>query len=95
MHSRAVKCLQNLLTSHDIDPRYADVDCKARVASLYIPLVGILIDNLGKLYSWPMVHDDTAAPDLQRIVWPDSAKSENLNIILTAISDNVPNAKGK
>ena len=55
----------------------------ARVANLYLPLVGILIDNLPKLFAWPSEGE-------VRIVWPDS-KNENLNLILTAISDNVPN----
>ena len=42
--------LCNLLASHDSDPRYQDLDIKARIASLYLPLVSIVIDALPQLY---------------------------------------------
>lgn len=84
MHSRSINAIRNLMTTHDIDPRYRDGESKARVASLYLPLVGILIDHLGKLYAW------TAEGEI-RIIWPNSQNDQNLNLILTAISDNMPN----
>ena len=31
---------RNLLTTHDIDPRYCEPECRARVANLYLPLIG-------------------------------------------------------
>ena len=68
---------------HDSDPRYQDREVRARVASLYLPLVGICIDNLARLYSWSHVGE-------VRIVG-SSDPNEHLNMILTAISDNVPN----
>lgn len=52
LHARAVNLLRNLLTSHDWDPRYSDASCKARVAALYLPLIGVLLDGLPRLYDW-------------------------------------------
>ena len=34
---------RNLLTTHDIDPRYCEPECRARVANLYLPLIGSAI----------------------------------------------------
>ena len=86
VQTKAVNCIRNLICFHDSDPRYKDRECRARVASLYLPLVGIVIDNLGKLYSWSTEGE-------VRIVG-SANPNEHLNLILTAISDNVPNAKG-
>lgn len=44
--------MRNLLTSHDWDDRLAESDQKARVASLYLPLIGIVLDALPLLYDW-------------------------------------------
>lgn len=52
MHARAANLVRNLLTSHDWDPRYSDSTCKARVATLYLPLIGVLIDTLPHLFDW-------------------------------------------
>ncbi len=83
VHSRAVNSIRNLLAGHDADPRFKDSECRARVANLYLPIVGIMIDNLAKLYSWPTEGET-------RIVGTGN-QNEHLNLILTAISDNVPN----
>ena len=50
------------------------------------PLIAIIIDNLGKLYSW-------AAEGEVRIVG-NNQQNEHLNMILNVISDNLPNVKG-
>lgn len=52
LHARAANLVRNLLTSHDYDVRYADANCKARVATLYLPLIGVLLDALPHLYDW-------------------------------------------
>ncbi len=49
-HYRAINVIRHLLTSHDSDLRFQDVDVKSRVASLYLPLVGIVMDALPQLY---------------------------------------------
>uniref|UniRef100_A0A8C7ZTD8 Dedicator of cytokinesis 7 n=1 Tax=Oryzias sinensis TaxID=183150 RepID=A0A8C7ZTD8_9TELE len=51
--SKVVSVVHNLLSSHDSDPRYADVEVKARVAMLYLPLIGIVMEAL------PHLHDFT------------------------------------
>lgn len=45
------------MTCHDCDPRYADPECRARVAALYLPLLGIVMDSLGQLHTGP--HDNS------------------------------------
>lgn len=46
------------MTSHDIDPRYVDSDTRARVAVLYLPLLGIVMDTIPQLHQiLPEVHD--------------------------------------
>uniref|UniRef100_A0A8C8GF99 Dedicator of cytokinesis 7 n=1 Tax=Oncorhynchus tshawytscha TaxID=74940 RepID=A0A8C8GF99_ONCTS len=50
---KVVSVVHNLLSSHDSDPRYADPEVKARVATLYLPLIGIVMETL------PQLHDFT------------------------------------
>lgn len=38
------------MASHDADPRFQTPDAKARIASLYLPLIGIVADALPQLY---------------------------------------------
>ncbi|XP_035782880.1 dedicator of cytokinesis protein 7-like [Anopheles albimanus] len=49
LHAKAINCLRDLLTSHDLDPRYSEVDARARVAALYLPLLGIVMDAIPQL----------------------------------------------
>nr|XP_043900232.1 dedicator of cytokinesis protein 7 isoform X8 [Solea senegalensis] len=53
LHKKVVNVVHNLLSSHDSDPRYADPEVKARVAMLYLPLIGIIMETL------PQLHDFT------------------------------------
>ncbi|KAK7862685.1 hypothetical protein R5R35_000927 [Gryllus longicercus] len=50
LHSKVVNIIRNLMTCHDCDPRYTEPDCKARVAALYLPLLGIVMDALPQLH---------------------------------------------
>ncbi len=50
MHSKSVALVRNMLTCHDIDPRYSEQEYRARVANLYLPLVGIVLDAVGCLH---------------------------------------------
>lgn len=52
LHSKIVNIIRNLMTSHDSDVRYAEPECKAIVAALYLPLLFIVMDMLPQLYSW-------------------------------------------
>ena len=38
------------MASHDADLRFQDIDIKSRVASLYLPLLGIVMESLNQLY---------------------------------------------
>ena len=87
VHMKAVNSIRCLLTSHDVDSRYQEAGLRSRVANLYLPLIAIIIDNLGKLYSW------TAEGEV-RIVGTNH-QNEHLNMILNVISDNLPNARGE
>uniref|UniRef100_A0A8C2KPQ7 Dedicator of cytokinesis 7 n=1 Tax=Cyprinus carpio TaxID=7962 RepID=A0A8C2KPQ7_CYPCA len=53
LHKKVISVVHNLLSSHDSDPRYADFEVKARVALLYLPLIGIVMETL------PQLHDFT------------------------------------
>lgn len=44
--------VHNLLSSHDSDPRYADPQVKARVAMLYLPLIGVIMEAVPQLYDF-------------------------------------------
>lgn len=54
LHKKVVNIVRNLMTSHDRDSRYSDPNCKARVASLYMPLLGIILRSL------PLLHKSSA-----------------------------------
>ncbi|XP_077992756.1 dedicator of cytokinesis protein 7-like isoform X2 [Glandiceps talaboti] len=56
LHRKSVDTISNLLACHDTDARYADCEYRARVASLYLPIIGIVIDVL------PQLHDGTLDP---------------------------------
>ncbi|XP_074640781.1 dedicator of cytokinesis protein 7-like [Tubulanus polymorphus] len=50
IHNKAVNVIRNMVSSHDSDKRYKDPACRARVASLYLPLIGIVVDALPQLF---------------------------------------------
>lgn len=43
-HAKTIAMVKTLLATHETDPRLSDSALKNRVASLYLPLVGILMD---------------------------------------------------
>lgn len=52
VHSKAVNLIRGLMTSHDWDCRFTEPEVKARIASLYLPLIAIILDALPQLYDW-------------------------------------------
>ncbi|CAN8004691.1 unnamed protein product, partial [Ixodes hexagonus] len=53
LQGKAVNMVRNLLTSHDWDPRFTDLDAvRPRVATLYLPLVAVVVDALPCLFDW-------------------------------------------
>ena len=64
LHNKAISVVCNLLASHDADPRFQTSDAKARIASLYLPLIGIVADVLPQLYD-PHVEAKSRANEQQ------------------------------
>lgn len=52
LHKKVINMVHNLLSSHDSDPRYADPQVKARVAMLYLPLIGVIMESVPQLYDF-------------------------------------------
>jgi dedicator of cytokinesis protein 6/7/8 len=52
LHVKAINIIRNLLSWHDSDPRYALKEARQRLAHLYLPLVGIIMDSLPQLYEF-------------------------------------------
>lgn len=58
LHGKAIRCIRNLMTCHDLDTRYSEPSAKARVAALYLPLLGIVMDTIPQLHQFlPESHD--------------------------------------
>nr|XP_022315801.1 dedicator of cytokinesis protein 7-like isoform X2 [Crassostrea virginica] len=49
IHQRAINVVRNLLFNHDLDLRYMDSEMKSRLAALYMPIIGIVIEALPQL----------------------------------------------
>nr|XP_060465623.1 dedicator of cytokinesis protein 8 [Panthera onca] len=49
---KAVSAVHSLLSSHDLDPRCIKPEVKVKIAALYLPLVGIILDALPQLYDF-------------------------------------------
>ncbi|KGL80696.1 Dedicator of cytokinesis protein 8, partial [Tinamus guttatus] len=49
---KAVCAVLSLLSSHDLDPRCSKKEVKIKIAALYLPLVGIILDSLAQLHDF-------------------------------------------
>lgn len=47
-----MSAIHSLLSSHDLDPRCLKPEVKVKIAALYLPLVGIILDALPQLYDF-------------------------------------------
>ncbi|XP_038660625.1 dedicator of cytokinesis protein 8 isoform X1 [Scyliorhinus canicula] len=52
VQKKAVNAILNLLCSHDLDSRYSKPEIKTKIAALYLPLIGIILDVLPQLYDF-------------------------------------------
>ncbi|XP_075438572.1 dedicator of cytokinesis protein 7-like, partial [Ascaphus truei] len=52
LHKKAISTVQNLLCSHDTNSCYSEPLVKERVARLYLPLIGIVMDTHPQLYDF-------------------------------------------
>ena len=82
---------RNLLTTHDIDPRYCEPECRARVANLYLPLIGSAffllkpssstfhsIHYLLQVWSWTPSGPSTAQQSwLAATTWPPRSSTRS------------------
>uniref|UniRef100_A0A7M4EVE5 Dedicator of cytokinesis 7 n=1 Tax=Crocodylus porosus TaxID=8502 RepID=A0A7M4EVE5_CROPO len=50
--TKVINMVHNLLSSHDSDLRYSDPQVKARVAMLYLPLIGVIMETVPQLYDF-------------------------------------------
>nr|XP_015216476.1 PREDICTED: dedicator of cytokinesis protein 10 isoform X3 [Lepisosteus oculatus] len=46
----ALAILKNLMAKHSLDERYTDKNKQARIASLYLPLYGLILDNMPRFF---------------------------------------------
>uniref|UniRef100_A0A669PD98 Dedicator of cytokinesis 7 n=1 Tax=Phasianus colchicus TaxID=9054 RepID=A0A669PD98_PHACC len=65
LHKKVINMVHNLLSSHDSDPRYADPQVKARVAMLYLPLIGVIMETVPQLYDFTGRPSCVAADDYE------------------------------
>ncbi|KFD68798.1 hypothetical protein M514_02728 [Trichuris suis] len=50
LQAKAVNLLRNLLTCHDFDDRLCDPQAKVRIATLYFPVLGIVMNTVSQLF---------------------------------------------
>ncbi len=50
LREQAIQVLRDLLASHDSDARYNNPESRARIASIYLPLLSVLMDSYSHLY---------------------------------------------
>lgn len=50
LHRNVVNTLRGLMSSHDCDSRFSDPTARARVAALYMPMLGIVLRALPLLH---------------------------------------------
>ncbi|VDM71859.1 unnamed protein product [Strongylus vulgaris] len=60
LHARAISVIHNLLSAHEADSRLTDSGIRSRVASLYLPLVTIVLDVAEQIHD-PFVNTTTVA----------------------------------
>lgn len=44
LHGRAIRCIKNLMTSHETDSRYTSSEARSRIGALYIPQLNIVVN---------------------------------------------------
>uniref|UniRef100_A0A2K6SKA5 Dedicator of cytokinesis 8 n=1 Tax=Saimiri boliviensis boliviensis TaxID=39432 RepID=A0A2K6SKA5_SAIBB len=88
---KAVSAIHSLLSSHDLDPRCVKPEVKVKIAALYLPLVGIILDALPQLSDFAVLRhwkSRTSGSDEEQ----EGASAINQNVAL-AIAGNHFNLK--
>ncbi|GAB1288661.1 Dedicator of cytokinesis protein 7 [Apodemus speciosus] len=83
LHKKVINMVHNLLSSHDSDPRYSDPQIKARVAMLYLPLIGIIMETVPQLYDFTETHNQRGRPIC---IAPDDYDSESGSMISQTVA---------
>ncbi|XP_074864172.1 dedicator of cytokinesis protein 11 isoform X2 [Carettochelys insculpta] len=55
----AISILKNLLIKHAFDNRYQHKNQQAKISQLYLPLVGLLLENIQRLAGWDALYSCT------------------------------------
>lgn len=73
------------MTTHDSDTRYSDAEARARVAVLYLPLLGIVMDTIPQLHCYLQDSHDTLhhIGFLDDYQGPQSSKSHTMMELLS------------
>lgn len=50
LKEQAIQVLRDLLACHDNDSRYNNAECRASIASIYLPLLTVVMENYQHLY---------------------------------------------
>ena len=61
LREQAVEVVRDLISSHDSDCRYSNPEVRSRIASIYLPLLSIVMDNFQCLYKVTITTFITAA----------------------------------
>uniref|UniRef100_A0A8C4YQU8 Dedicator of cytokinesis 7 n=1 Tax=Gopherus evgoodei TaxID=1825980 RepID=A0A8C4YQU8_9SAUR len=83
LHKKVINMVHNLLSSHDSDPRYSDPQVKARVAMLYLPLIGVIMETVPQLYDFTETHNQRGRPSCVTI---DDYESEGGSMISQTVA---------
>ncbi|XP_077331125.1 dedicator of cytokinesis protein 8 isoform X1 [Lithobates pipiens] len=52
---KAINAINNLLSSHDLDPRYQRIELRNKIAALYLPLVSTILMALPQLHDFSVL----------------------------------------
>ncbi|KAM6456335.1 dedicator of cytokinesis protein 7 isoform 6-T6 [Liasis olivaceus] len=83
LHKKVINMVHNLLSSHDSDPRYSDPQVKARMATLYLPLIGVIMESVPQLYDFTESHNQRGRPSCTAV---EDYESEGGNMISQTVA---------
>uniref|UniRef100_A0A8C6Y5B1 Dedicator of cytokinesis 7 n=1 Tax=Naja naja TaxID=35670 RepID=A0A8C6Y5B1_NAJNA len=83
LHKKVINMVHNLLSSHDSDPRYSDPQVKARVATLYLPLIGVIMESVPQLYDFTESHNQRGRPNCVTV---EDCENEGGNMISQTVA---------
>ncbi|KJE96095.1 Dock7 protein [Capsaspora owczarzaki ATCC 30864] len=63
LRKRAITTVRDLLAKLDSDERYADAECRARIAALHFPLIHIVLENVKRLATSDNIVDREGVAD--------------------------------